>query len=247
MHQKHARPLLALLMLVLASLACIPGTKKTFGEVTCVDQGYVFLLGTQYQCYCPTDGLAYPSGRMAYPELRVKDPADIKTIACTDYHAAQPVLQNPFDSILPTEPPTDEPVAPPTEPPVDPAPLKPYLTGTFTTCDNAARYVNFSIAENAPPYDPATFKLLFNGEQANCAPAPNNPKILTCNYPPVSYNPPAGIQVFIGEELVNEFDFNGGPICDPAPVPPSNDNNDDVEPPAPTEPPVPTEPPLTDG
>ena len=93
--------------------------------------------------------------------------------------------------------------------------MNPYLTGNFTTCDNAARYVNFSIAENAPAYDPATFKMLFNGYEAKCAPAPNNPAILTCNYPPVSYNPPAGIQVFIGEELVNEFDFNGGKICDP--------------------------------
>ena len=115
-----------------------------------------------------------------------------------------------------------------------------------TSSDNAARYVNFSIAENAPAYDPATFKMLFNGYEAKCAPAPNNPAILTCNYPPVSYDPPAGIQVFIGEELVNEFDFNGGAICDPAPVPPSNDDNNNDDP-APTEPPVPTEPPIDTG
>ena len=30
----------------------------------------------------------------------------------------------------------------------------------------------------------ATFKMLFNGYEAKCAPAPNNPAILTCNYPP---------------------------------------------------------------
>ena len=115
-------------------------------------------------------------------------------------------------SAAPTEPPTEEP-APPTEAATDPAPLNPYLTEAFTTCDNVAGYVNFSIAENAPAYDPATFKVTFNGYPVNCAPAANNPSILTCNYPPPSYAPPAGVQVFIGEELVNEFDFNGGEIC----------------------------------
>lgn len=151
------------------------------------------------------------------------------------------------NSTAPTEEPTQEPTeepAPPTEAATDPAPLSPYLTGNFTTCDNEARYVNFSIAENAPPYDPATFKLLFNGYEANCAPAANNPGILTCNYPPVSYDPPAGIQVFIGEELVNEFDFNGGSICNPVQPPNTNDNNDNEgeQQPAPTEEPIPTEP-----
>lgn len=232
MHKKHARPMLALLVLILASLACVPGTKKVIGEVTCVDTGYVFLLGTQFQCYCPIDGLAYRSGQLASPELTGIDPTRLKALACTDLFAAQSVDQPSLNEVSATEPPTEEPAA--AEPPVDPAPLKPYLTGNFTTCDNAARYVNFTIADDAPAYDPATFKMLFNGYPVSCAPAANNPKILTCNYPPVSYNPPAGIQVFIGEELVNEFDFNGGKICD-APIPPSNDNNND---PAPTEPPA---------
>ncbi|MBK7449863.1 MAG: hypothetical protein IPJ47_10700 [Anaerolineales bacterium] len=135
----------------------------------------------------------------------------------------------------PTEEPTEEPA--PTEAATDPAPLNPYLTGNFTTCDNAAGYVNFSIAENAPAYDPATFKVTFNGYPVNCAPAANNPSVLTCNYPPPSYAPPAGVQVFIGEELVNEFDFNGGAICDSAPQP-NNPGSEDpqLEQPASTEP-----------
>ncbi|MFN8382090.1 MAG: hypothetical protein U0V02_09130 [Anaerolineales bacterium] len=243
MHHKHTRPLLALLVLILASLACIPGAERKIGEVSCIDKGYLFGIGTQYQCYCPIDGLAYSSGKLSSHELTGIDPAKLKALACTDLFG-QTVDQPSLNEVSATEPPTEEPTAPPTEPPTDPAPLNPYLTGAFTTCDNTARYVNFTIAENAPAYDPATFKLLFNGYEANCAPAANNPKILTCNYPPVSYNPPAGIQVYIGEELVNEFDFNGGKICNPV-IPPSNDNNDNnsndnnsVEPPAPTEPPV---------
>ena len=137
------------------------------------------------------------------------------------------------DSEVPTEEPTEE-----------PAPLKPFLTETFTTCDNAAGYVNFSIAENAPAYDPATFKVTFNGYPVSCAPASNNPGVLTCNYPPPSYAPPAGVQVFIGEELVNEFDFNGGAICDPA----SQPNNPDPDPTEdPNNPAAPTEDPGGSG
>jgi hypothetical protein len=250
--------LLALLVLILASLACIPGTERKIGEVTCIDDGYLFGSGTQYICYCPTDGMAYRGGELSSSTLTGIDPARLKTLACTDPFA-QTFNPNPSNDVSPTEPPTEEPTEEPaaTEPPTDPAPLNPYLAGTFTTCDNAAHYVNFSIAENAPAYDPATFKLLFNGYEANCAPAANNPNILTCNYPPVSYDPPAGIQVYIGEELVNEFDFNGGPICDPiipqdnsgGPVQPpvSGGSVSATETPVATEEPIPTEPPVDGG
>ena len=224
------RPLLALLLLILVSLACIPGTKRVIGEVTCVDEGYTFGLGTQYQCYCPTDGNPYAGGRLASSELTGIDPAWLKTLACSDGLGNSMVQDTPNDvppTEAPTEPPTEEPA--PTDAPTDPAPLNPYLTGAFTTCDNVAGYVNFTIAENAPAYDPATFKVTFNGYPVNCAPAANNPSVFTCNYPPPSYAPPAGVQVFIGEELVNEFDFNGGKICNPVTQPNSNDNNDNEE------------------
>ncbi len=137
------------------------------------------------------------------------------------------------DSEVPTEEPTEE-----------PAPLNPYLTETFTTCDNAAGYVNFSIAEDAPAYDPATFKVTFNGYPVSCEPSANNPSVFTCKYPPPSYAPPAGVQVFIGEELVNEFDFNGGAICDPS----SQPNNPDPDPTEdPNNPAAPTEDPGGSG
>lgn len=224
----NTRPLLALLLLILASLACIPGTKRVIGEVTCVDEGYTFGLGTQFQCYCPTDGNAYAGGRLASPELTGIDPAWLKTLACSD-GLGNSMVQDTSNDVSPTEAPTEAPTEEPapTEPPTDPAPLNPFLTETFTTCDNVAGYVNFPIAENAPAYDPATLKVTFNGYPVVCEPASNNPGILTCKYPPVSYAPPAGVQVFIGEELVNEFDFNGGKICDP--VKPSNDNSNDNE------------------
>ncbi|MBI2334091.1 MAG: hypothetical protein HYU84_18345 [Chloroflexi bacterium] len=135
-----------------------------------------------------------------------------------------PAPDSSSSSIVPTEPPTEEPA--PTDAPTDPAPLKPYLTGNFTTCDNLARYVNFTIAEDAPAYDPATFKVLFNDQVAKCAPASNNPKILSCSYPPAPYGPPAYIQVLIGEELVNDFKFDGGSICDPEQVPDASGTED---------------------
>ena len=154
--------------------------------------------------------------------------------------AAPAATEAPTDEPAPTEEPAS------TEPPAEPAPLKPFLTGAFTACDNVAGYVNFTIAEDAPAYDPATFKVTFNNYPVSCAPAANNPKVFTCKYPPASYAPPAGVQVYIGEELVNEFDFNGGPICDPAPQP-NNTNPDPTEDPNNTNPAAPTEDPGGSG
>lgn len=226
------------LLFTTACLGCysIPGTERISGDVKCVSDGYnLDVKTTSYTCYCPMDPKYTNPFDITSEDFA--DPDRIKSNACYDYYIRNPVIPS-FQEIPATEAPTEEPA--PTEAPTDPAPLKPFLTGNFTTCDNEARYVNFSIAEDAPPYDPATFKLLFNGYEAKCAPAANNPGILTCNYPPVSYDPPAGIQVFIGEELVNEFDFNGGKICDPAPQP-NTDTEATEEPnnPAPTEEPTP--------
>jgi hypothetical protein len=165
------------------------------------------------------------------------NPDRIKSKACYGYYAANPQIPAAIQGTSATEEPTEAPAL--TEAPTDPAPLKPFLTEAFTTCDNEARYVNFTIAEDAPAYDPATFKVTFNGYPVNCAPAANNSSVLTCNYPPPSYAPPAGVQVFIGEELGNEFDFNGGSICNPAPQP-NTDTTEEEQQPAATEP-APTE------
>jgi hypothetical protein len=149
-------------------------------------------------------------------------------------------MQSPSKTIPPTEPPTEEPA--PTEPPTNPAPLPPYLTGKFTTCDNASRYVNFTIADPAAPFDPATHKVLFNGVEATCTRAASAFDVLTCIYPPAPYGPPAIIEVFIGEERVNEFKFDGGKICDPQKAPNPSGTEEPINP-APTEPPA-TEPPT---
>ena len=225
MHFRPTRPLLALFLLILASLACTRPAQRILENeyVYCEYEDY--FVERHYECSCKSDGKDL--GEFDFPQ-------GTTTLISTFGAAECSVTQS--DSAAPTEPPTEEPTEEPaaTEPPADPIPLNPYLTGTFTTCDNAARYVNFSIAENAPPYDPATFKVLFNGHEAKCAPVSDS--IFTCNYPPVSYDPPAGIQVFIGEELVNEFDFNGGKICDPVQPPteepaiepaPTEDTGDD--------------------
>lgn len=230
------RPLLVLLVIILASLACSRQTinqkEMTFGQVTCTrqDNGPFVMMdeNAAYVCQCP-------SNAALLKEYGLETLQDMNTDTLAQLVCTSPNVPN-TNGAAPTEPPTEEPAAT-EEPPTNPAPLPPFLTGNFSTCDNSARYVNFSIAENAPPYDPTTFKLLFNGYEAKCAPAANNPGILTCNYPPVSYDPPAGIQVFIGEELVNEFDFNGGEICDPVPQPKTNTEEPTEEPsnPAPTE------------
>lgn len=157
-----------------------------------------------------------------------------------------PASPSASKSVAPTEEPTEAPTeAPaPTEPPVASAPLQPYLTGNFTTCDNVSRYVNFTIADPAAPFDPATHKVLFNGVEATCTRAASAFDVLTCIYPPAPYGPPAIIEVFIGEERVNEFKFDGGKICDPAqnPNPPGTEEPSN---PAPTEPPA-TEPAPTE-
>ena len=242
--QKLTRPLLALLALILASLAC--GPQKTIvvgGDVSC-SMYYLSTNGFVYRCACPMDGSTSDAAEFTTRELKEIDSSTIRSTACMEYNR-QHSSQNENIQPAATEPLATEEPALPTEPPIAPTPLNPYLAGTFTTCDNVARYVNFTIAEDAPPYDPATFKILFNGQPVTCTPAASNSKVTTCIYPPAPYGPPATIEVFIGEERVNEFNFDGGSICDPAPIPPSNDNNDDNESAPPVEP-SPTEPGSTD-
>lgn len=243
MNTNRKKILLYLLLTLFLTMACasysISGVERYSGDVRCVSKGYNPFEGTTtYRCYCPEDP-SFTNEKYDIISEDFADPDRIIIKACDSYYLRNPVIP-PIQGILPTEEPTEEPA--PTEPPTDPAPLNPYLTGAFTTCDNAAGYVNFSIAENAPAYDPATFKVTFNGYPVSCQPAANNPSIFTCNYPPPSYAPPAGVQVFIGEELVNEFDFNGGAICDSAPQPKPNS----TEEPQPEEP-VSTEAPVDSG
>lgn len=236
MHRTLTRSLLALLTLILASLACaLPPETVTKGQITCRYVGYGFR-GSTYYCTCPLNGTEQDIN--AY-DLTNQSNADVYASICGPVLGSQ-LLQSELDQPAATEPPIDEePTEEPasTEPPAAPAPLNPYLAGTFTTCDNVARYVNFTIAENAPAYDPAVTTVLFNGQPATCTPAASS-RVLTCIYPPAPYGPPAIIEVFIGEERVNEFKFDGGSICDPIPVPQNNGSDNQ---PAPTEPPVPTD------
>ncbi len=231
------RRLLALLLLIFASLACGIQGQIVKGEVTCKFVSFKWIGADLYSCACPLDPSNNTFVEIDSTTLNESTDQQIKDRACSKYSA-----NTESNESQPTEAPTEEPAA--TEPPADPAPLKPFLTGAFTTCDNVAGYVNFTIAEDAPAYDPATFKVTFNGYPVSCEPSANNPSVFTCKYPPASYAPPAGVQVFIGEELVNEFDFNGGAICDPA----SQPNNPDPDPTEdPNNPAAPTEDPGGSG
>lgn len=227
MYKIHTRPLLALLALILASLACqTPAATITKGLITCEYAGYQPGPGNIYYCTCPVNGI---KTNLSLDELNSFEEDRVYRETCGGIDPPAPQPQ-------PSATPTDVPAAPPTEPPAASAPLKPYLAGTFTTCDNLSRYVNFTVADDAPPYDPATFKILFNGQEITCTPAASDSKVTTCIYPPAPYGPPATIEVYIGEERVNEFTFDGGKICDPAPVPQNNSGGDA----APTEPPAAT-------
>lgn len=243
MYYKLSRPLLALLVLLLASLAC--GPQKTIvvgGDVTCNLHGIGY--GLVYRCICPIDGSSSNDGDFTRGELQTYDSSIIRSEACKGYF--HQLSQNNNAQPAATEPPTEA----PTEPPTDVAPLKPLLTGKFTTCDNLARYVNFSLADGAPPYDPAHVQVLFNDQPVTCTPAASS-QVLTCNYPPAPYGPPAAIQVLIDGQSVNEFNFDGGTICDPVQQPQGPQGSSGVEGvpgPAATEPPteVPPEPGSSD-
>jgi hypothetical protein len=238
--RRNYQPLLALLVLILVSLAC--GPQKTIvvgGDVTCNLHGIGY--GLVYRCICPIDGSSSNDGDFTRGELQTYDSSIIRSEACTDYY--HQLSQNNNAQPAATEPPTEAPA--PTEPPTDPAPLKPLLTGNFTTCDNVARYVNFTLADDAPPYDPAHVQVLFNDQPATCTPAASNSKILSCNYPPAPYGPPATIQVLIDGQSVNEFNFDGGTICDPVPAPNPAGTEDPNDSAPPTE--APTEDPFTSG
>ena len=243
MHTR-TRPLFALLVLILASLACsseAPQASITKGRVTCnaiggVPEDRLLWVRLEYSCFCGDSAETTLKRGTVYNDSAEQLESQVcGNIALTDGESIQPT-EPPTEELAPAEPPTEEPA--PTDPPAEPTPVKPFLTGAFTTCNNVAGYVNFTIADDAPAYDPATFKVTFNNYPVSCAPAANNPKVFTCKYPPASYAPPAGVQVIIGEELVNEFDFNAGPICDPAPQPnnpnPTEDPNN-TNPAAPTE------------
>jgi len=156
-----------------------------------------------------TCDLLCPSGPTIPVDLY--EPPKLSTIKISDLQAKYCPAPTEEPTEAPTEPPTD--VAPPAEPPIDAAPLMPLLTGKFTTCDNVARYVNFSFAEGQT-YDPVRVQVFFNGQQATCTPAASG-QVLTCIYPPEPYGPPAAIQVLIDGQSVNEFNFDGGTICDP--------------------------------
>ena len=101
---------------------------------------------------------------MSYSEVQ----AQYCPAASTNLPITEEPTEAPTDAPTetPTEAPTEDPA--PTEAATDPAPLNPYLTGAFTTCDNVAGYVNFTIADPAAPFDPNTDKVLFNGVEAIC-------------------------------------------------------------------------------
>ena len=208
MNPKH-RPLLALLVLVFVSLACIPGTKKVVGEVTCVDQGYTFPYGTQYKCSCPMDGKTYPAGQLSAAQLSSYNPTSLKTVVCTDYYAGQSINQDPAPTEPPTEEPTEEPAA--TEPPVESAPLTPLLKGSVSACDTAQGYINFPLAESNPDIVGKTLGVTINGKAVNCGIPAVNTSVLACPLPPGTVFP-ITVSVTLAGVEVNNFS-NDGYFC----------------------------------
>lgn len=224
MNPKH-RPLLALLVLVFVSLACIPGTKKVIGEVTCVNEGFAIGYGTRYQCYCPIDGSASSNGKFKSSELDDLDPTVLKEVACTEYLAAQSINQNPAFNLAPTEPPTEEPTeeSAPTEPPVESAPLQPLLKGSVSACDTAQGYINFPLAESNPDIVGKTLGVTLNGKAVNCGIPSVNASVLSCPLPPGTVFP-ITVSVTLAGVEVNNFS-NDGYFCTNIP---SNTGSEDT-------------------
>ena len=212
MNPKH-RPLLALLVLVFVSLACIPGTKKVIGEVTCVNEGFAVGIGTRYQCYCPLDGKPSSNGKFSSRDLEDIDPTFLKEVACTEYLAAQSINQNPALNLVPTEPPTEEPTEEPaaTEPPVESAPLTPLLKGSVSACDTAQGFINFPLAESNPDIVGKTLGVTLNGKAVNCGIPAVNTSVLACPLPPGTVFP-ITVSVTLAGVEVNNFS-NDGYFC----------------------------------
>ncbi|MFM8424549.1 MAG: hypothetical protein ACKOBL_05175, partial [Chloroflexota bacterium] len=114
------RPMLALLLLIFANLACYVPSQIVKGDITCKHVAYNPLSGGHlYSCTCPLD-----TSNMTFSEIYAKDlntitDQEVKNRACSNYSA-----NTESNESQPTEAPTEEPGS--TEPPADPAPLKPF-------------------------------------------------------------------------------------------------------------------------
>ena len=107
--QKRTRPLLALLALILASLAC--GPQKTIvvgGDVFC-GLSYMSSKGFVYRCACPIDGSTSAEADFTTRELKETDSSAIRSAACMDY-TRQNSSQNENFQPAATEPPVEVPL-----------------------------------------------------------------------------------------------------------------------------------------
>ena len=231
-----SRPLLALFVLILASLACGTPAVIENDNVSCKFNRNADSTAF-YECTCKTDS-SRPVIFISAINIQFYSQADLANSACG---MAPPSAQSQIEA---TEPPTE---ADPTDEPASTdeapteAPLQPYLTGSVRACNLSDHYLNFAIADTAPTTDPAALLVTLNDQPLKCYIPSNNPGILTCTFAPQA-SFPAEVKVSIAGEEVNRFTFNGGICVYNDPSAPTEDPTE-----APTEEPAPTEAPLPEG
>ncbi|MFN8414389.1 MAG: hypothetical protein U0Z26_18555 [Anaerolineales bacterium] len=219
MSRKHTRPLLALLVLILTSLACGPQKEIVKdGQVTCKLAFY--FKGFVYQCYCPIDGSSTASAQYTTKELQDADVTSVKDRACINYYMSHASQENPLQSTAtPTAVPSSTPTKRPTATPA------PYLSGEVTNCNLTDRYINFSIDPNAIDPSGLDFEVTIGGLPSTCSVPSSNPSILSCTFPQ-GQTFPAQIIVNVDGSTVNDFSYDGAACV----VPNNNNNNNQPDP-----------------
>jgi hypothetical protein len=84
----------------------------------------------------------------------------------------------------------------------------PLVENKVTMCDLAADLINFRMLEPAPDLTGKTVMAEINAQETSCAINPVNTSLLTCNLP-AAVTFPARIILYVDQDVVNDFTFNG--------------------------------------
>ena len=210
----HINLLFSLFVLMSVSLACAPDiltlwTKHTdVAGMSCTpNTAYSWTWKCTYKCDKPEKvGDKTQSVYLAGDDLVDSDKAGYEAKCAEKYpeiYSSQGSVIS--ESIVPTATPT-----PPSYIIVKVTPAEnfpPILTGEITFCDPTSHVMNFRFVDGFIPQD-YNHKVTLNGIEIKCVVNPSNHSLLSCEYP-VSATFPADIQVWRGEQIVNEIKYDG--------------------------------------
>lgn len=211
------RPTLALLALILASLACLSFPEAVYykGRVQCNMQVVTPSpntsedkpRNTMYLCTCPVNGRQQ---EVTFDHLRAVGDDDIFQEACGP------------DVPLPTDPPqavdTDTPTAtaPPqdTSTPTATATPQPYLSGEVSACDLGDGFINFALDPTITVNASTAFDVTLGGQAVQCTVPASNTKVLSCSLPR-SQTFPIEINLHVNGSLTDTFTYDGANCTPP--------------------------------